>query len=142
MYSNALSSQTEGVGGNSAPLIAPAGRAWELVFNNSQSTTGKPLDPSTRFSCLYHHSSDQYVNADADASASASVNAANCTLDGAGLGGHPSQGGSYLIAMVMAATMHDQSVQNLAWKPDGVTDADALFLQEVAMKAVRGETSL
>ena len=72
-------------------------------------------------------------NDDANANA---YNASSCVLDSAGMGGHPSLEGSYLIALVMAATIHKQSVLHLPWAPEGMSASDAIFLQGVAEQAV------
>jgi hypothetical protein len=93
---------------SSAPLIAPCGRAFELVYNISK----EPLEPESLFSCLYHSkvktSSDNRV-----ASAATDLNAVArpaCAIDGMGTGGHPSPLGSYLVACVLYATMFKQGI--------------------------------
>ena len=111
------------------PLVAPAGHAWEIVFNASGP---EPLGNHSRFSCLYNHGVTS-ENDDANANA---YNASSCVLDSAGMGGHPSLEGSYLIALVMAATIHKQSVLHLPWAPEGMSASDAIFLQGVAEQAV------
>jgi hypothetical protein len=101
--------------------VAPAGQAFELVHNS----TTTPLDPSSNFSCLYNH---------ADTPPGPNR---NCTLDGAGLGGHPSLGGSYMIAAVIAGTIHRQSVLGVSWAPAGVPVEEAQYLLKVADQAIR-----
>lgn len=106
---------------SSRALIAPAGRAFALVYNASS----RPADPASNFSCLYHHAETNDSGQD-------------CTLDGAGLGGHPSPEGSYLIAAVMVGTIHRKSVVGAKWIPPQVTCAKRDFLQHVAQQAVFG----
>jgi hypothetical protein len=67
-----------------------------------------------------------------------SATSTDCTLDGAGLGGHPSPAGSYLIACVMVGATLQQSVVGIEWAPPGVSPEYRDFLQRVAHEAVFG----
>jgi hypothetical protein len=142
MYADALQRGGGGggggvsVGGARTPLIAPAGRAWETVFNSSTD----PLDPGSRFSCLYHNNaSDRAPLTTSGTTTSSSVASSACYLDSAGLGGHPSLQGSYLIALVLAGTIFDQSVGTVGWAPPGVSAADQAYLQHVAQTVLDEE---
>jgi hypothetical protein len=85
----------------SAPLIAPCGRAFELVYNIST----KPLDPTSLFSCLYHNKIKNSPGNAADSNVGAR---SACAIDGMGTGGHPSPLGSYLVACVLYGAIFHQ----------------------------------
>jgi len=108
-----------------APLptrIAPAGRAFELVYNASGQ---KPLAQTTMFSCIYHHGRT----------------GSPCVLDSAGRGGHPSVYGTYLIAGVLFGTIHEKSPMGLSFFPAGLSEAEASRLQAFAHDAVYGSST-
>ena len=114
----------EGGGLGVPTIIAPCGRAFELVYNSSESPAGL----ASNFSCLYHHSlTDGYTPGEQ-----------RCKLDAAGKGGHPSLLGTYLIACVFVATIHRQSPVGVAWAPLGISAPEQAFAQRVAHKAVFG----
>ena len=113
-------------GTGASPLVAPAGIAFEAVFNKSGTD---PLANTSRFSCLYNHGEEQEGQRTVSDSGV-------CVLNGAGLGGHPSVEGSYLISMVLAETIFQQSVEGLEWAPSGVSPSTATFLQTIAHSVV------
>ena len=108
-----------------APIIVPAGRAFELVFNASEKG---PLANSSLFSCLFHHSSS-------DGELVEQRSGEDCVLDEYGKGGHPSPLGTYLIACTFVAAMLRQSPVGIAWAPDGVSDARRDLMQRIALQA-------
>lgn len=109
-----------------APVVVPCGLAFEIVFND----TADPLSNTSIFSCLYHHS------APADGGlVEREPSSYECVLDGAGLGGHPSPLGTYLIACTFLAVLLGQSPVGIAWAPDGVSEAHRRYAQEVAVRA-------
>ena len=89
--------------------IAPAGRAFELVHNE----TAQPLSPGSAFDALYHSGA-------------------------AGTGGHQSTEGTYLIASVFYGTVFGASPRGLAYAPRGMPGATRAYLQDVAHRAVFG----
>tara|TARA_B110001452_G_C15147790_1_gene399547 strand:- start:168 stop:1007 length:840 start_codon:yes stop_codon:yes gene_type:complete len=108
-----------------APIIVPAGRAFELVYKS----TDDPLSNTSLFSCLYHHSGTTVEDGGGGGG--------GCVLDGYGLGGHPSQLGTYLIACTFVAAVLGQSPVGISWAPDGVSDKQRDLLQQVALQAVK-----
>ena len=107
-----------------SPLIAPCGMAFELVYNS----TTDPMSIHSTFSCLYNHIIQP----------NASAGVKNCTLSGAGHGGHPSLLGSYLIAAVFYGTIFNRTPMNVSWAPVGISDSDRTFVQQIAHTAVFG----
>lgn len=126
--------------GGLSPRIAPAGKAFEIVHNASSNPTGI----TSNFSCLYNHadavqSSDLSVaSTGVDDGVVRSRSGTNCTLDGAGLGGHPSVLGTFLIAATMAGVVHGQRTASVGWAPEGVDPAHRSYLLQVADTAVFG----
>lgn len=97
--------------------VAPAGRAFELSFS---AAGPEPLANTTSFTCLYHHDESS----------------TSCALDGAGLGGHPSTLGTYMIACVFFGTIHGRSPVGLSWAPPGLLAQDIAAVQNWAHDAV------
>lgn len=106
------------------PLVAPCGRAYELVYNSTDKVYSPdgPLASTSMFTCLYNHdnsgssSSSRGVGGGTGGSSNTSASekeARNCIINGAGDGGHPSVYGTYLIAAVFAATIHNKPVAQL-----------------------------
>ena len=91
-------------------LIAPAGLAWQTVWEDAVAQGKEPLDPEGIFWRLY-------------------------TSDGS----HPSQLGSYLASLVVYATITGNDPEQTAWVPSGVNEEEAAYLREVARKVVLGE---
>ena len=87
--------------------VAPVGRAYELVYNESSA----PLAPGSPFDLLYH-------------------------TGAAGVGGHPSPLGTYLIANVFFAVLSGKPPQQATWRPSGISAAQQQYLQDVAGLAV------
>eukprot|EP00035_Acanthoeca_spectabilis_P003506 m.93673 g.93673 ORF g.93673 m.93673 type:complete len:319 (-) comp12164_c0_seq1:61-1017(-) len=126
--------------GGLSPRIAPAGKAFEIVHNASSDPTGI----TSNFSCLYNHA-DAVLSSDLSAASTGvgggvvrSGSGPNCTLDGAGLGGHPSILGTFLIAATMAGVVHGQRTASVEWAPEGVDPAHRSYLLQVADTAVFG----
>ena len=110
-------------GAENRPLVAPCGRAFEIVYNEST----QPLDPSSVFSCLYHYGLDMQQAA-----------GRSCHIDALGKGGHPSVLGSYLVACVLYGTIFDRHPIGLDWRPFGMSLDDRELMQKVATLAVFG----
>ena len=88
-------------------VVAPCGKAYEIIYNETKS----PLSSGSRFDALYHTGS-------------------------AGIGGHPSVLGTYLIANVMFSALYSKSSVGLPFVPQGIDAAEAKYLQGVAERAV------
>ena len=119
-------------GARHAPVVVPAGRAFELIYNGS---AAPPLSANSTFSCLYHHHTASRAGSSSNFD---SDGGAGCTLDGFGLGGHPSPLGTYLIACTFVAALLGQSPVGVAWAPEGLTEEERDLMQKVAERAVRG----
>ena len=91
-------------------LIAPAGLAWQVIWDDAVTAGEDPLDPDGLFWNLY-------------------------TSDGS----HPSVLGSYLAALVVFATVTGTDPAETLWQPDSVTSEEALTLRSVAQRVVLGE---
>jgi hypothetical protein len=91
-------------------LIAPAGLAWQAVWEDAVAQGKDPLDPEGTFWRLY-------------------------TSDGS----HPSQLGSYLATLVVYATITGNDPEQTAWVPSGVNEEEVAYLREVARRVVLGE---
>lgn len=86
--------------------IAPAGLAWQAVYDEVVAEGGDPLAPTSPFYALY-------------------------VSDGS----HPSVGGTYLIACVVYATVTGDSPVG-AWAPEPLDATVAAYLQDVAARVV------
>ena len=137
--------------GTTTPIIVPAGRAFELVYN----ATAHPLANGSTFSCLYHHAGfGEEAGAveqeegpwwpqrpyKSRAHERDGRRTRSCALDVYGLGGHPSPLGTYLIACTFVAAVLGRSPVGIAWAPPGVTDAQREQMQAVARAAVFGSS--
>ena len=135
----------DAVGG--VPLVAPCGRAYELVYNSTDKAFNPdgPLATTSMFTCLYNHDlapSSSSRGDDGGGGTSRGKEARNCIINGAGNGGHPSIYGTYLIAAVFAATIHNKPVVQVNWAPSQISDLDRDFLLAVADEAVFGSTGV
>lgn len=97
-------------------LIAPAGRGFKLVYD----ATLDPLDYEL-FSCLYNNDAGNF---------------SRCVLNDAGLGGHPSELGTYLISCIMFGTINGRTPKGLDWAPDSLSAEVKENMQTVADKVV------
>ena len=96
-----------------APLVVPAGEAFELVwqdsYENNRNTTRS--EHSVSFESLYFSRND---------------------------GSHPSLQGTYMVACLFYAKLFShKSIGGLSFHPAALTDSDAAYLQEVADRALR-----
>ncbi len=91
-------------------LLAPAGLAWQVIWEDAVAAGGDPLDQNGLFWRLY-----------------------------TGDGSHPSVLGSYLATLVVFATATGSDPRDTDWVPDGVTAEEAQNLRDAAYKAVLGE---
>ena len=107
--------------GRAAPMIVPAGEAFQYYWNVSGAT---PPAPGTRFSCLFDHPAD------------AKACAPRSYYDHM----HPSLLGTYLTAALFAATIHAQPLDQVKWAPEGISADDREFALAVASKMVARET--
>lgn len=80
---------------------------------------------------MYHHDAQS-------AAAAAGHGETNCTLDSAGLGGHPSPLGSFVIAAVMASVLHGESPVGVTYAPAGISPEDRDWALGIAARAVFG----
>ncbi len=92
--------------------LAPAGLAWQLVWEDAVAAGEDPLSPDSLFWRLY--SPD---------------------------GSHPSLLGSYLATLVVFAAATGSDPSATAWVPEGVATDDAESLRDVARRTVLGEPS-
>lgn len=90
--------------------VAPAGLAFQHVFESLIETGADPLDPTGPFFKLYQED-----------------------------GSHPSPLGTYLVACTLYASLTGQSPIGLA-APAGISAKDALFLQSAAQATVFEDT--
>lgn len=102
-------------GTSQAPIyIAPAGLAWERVYDDIAAQQQDPTADNTRFSVLYE-----------------------------GDGSHPSVQGSFLAACVLYTTLTGRDPSTIAWSPGNIPNAERSYYQSVAfdtvMKGVFGE---
>jgi hypothetical protein len=91
-------------------LVAPAGLAWKLIWEDAVAAGNDPLDPDGLFWRLY-----------------------------TGDGSHPSVLGSYLATLVVFATATGSDPRETKWLPDGVTAEEAQTLRNAAFEVVLGE---
>ena len=112
-YAAALKEEAPASPSAAPPLIVPAGRAFELVYNSCH----EPMAKGSLFSRLFNH------------------------IDGVldETSGHPSPLGTYLTACTFVASMLRQSPVGLAWAPNGVSDAQRDQMQMFAQRAAAGE---
>lgn len=90
--------------------VAPAGLAWQAIWEDAVAAGKDPLDPNGLFWNLY-----------------------------TGDGSHPSELGSYLAALVVFATVTGNDPTETLWQPDSVTPEEAQTLRSVAKRVVFGE---
>jgi len=91
-------------------LIAPAGLAFQTIWEDAVAEGKDPLDPEGIFWRLY-------------------------TSDGS----HPSQLGSYLATLVVFTTLTANDPETTTWLPTGVKEEEAEYLRSVARRTVLGE---
>jgi len=104
-------------------LTAPCGRAFELVY---RAMRGDPLSISNRFACLYNHK----------------VTEEGCAINKAGMEGHPSVLGTYMVACVFFGTIHGLSPKGLLWAPDELSVEMIEAAQNFAHEAVFGKVAV
>jgi uncharacterized protein (TIGR03382 family) len=90
-------------------VVAPAGLAFEYIFDQLTQEGEDPLGEESLFSQLY-----------------------------SGDGSHPATPGTYLVACVLFATMTGETPVGLQWAPDGMDEITRQTLQEAAEAVVLG----
>ena len=100
-YQNALSTPERAV------YVAPAGRAWRLVYLDHEVKGEDPLNSASLFSRLY-----------------------------TGDGSHPAALGSYLTGLVMYGSMTGRSPLQVSVGLNGADEADITLLKEVAHQVI------